>query len=454
MTLWGSDTIRDTAEAVGVLNLSKDSTTLLARDVEYRIALVVEEALKWMRKSKRTVLWTQDISNALRALDIEPLYGYESTRILKYGEASLGPGQPLFYVEDEETDLEKLINAPLPKVPREMSFTGHWLAVDGVQPTTSQNPSPNEIRGVDLVPKTGVNPALAVMAGQDSSTTKPLVKHHLSQESQLYFERVMSSCLQEDTPELRQAALASLRDDGGLSNLLPYFTQYISEKVTHAAATPNTALMTLRTMLHVTDALSRNASLNLAPYIPSLIPSILTCLVGRRLGPPNNTEHFGVRRLAASLLSHICKRYGPSSANLKPRLARSCLRALLEPKKPYGVYYGALYGLKAVGGAEVVRKLVVPNLKDFSELIEDGAGVEAGSNRAEEREEVIKAVVDALGSLLEEEVDTMMNGHSEDGLRTKLTDKIGEMLAERILAGGEAGEKLAKAVVDDSYDDL
>lgn len=451
MTLWGSDTIRDTAEAVGVLNLSKESTSLLARDVEYRIAVVVEEALKWMRKAKRTVLWTQDISNALRALDIEPLYGYESTRILKYGEASLGPGQPLFYVEDEETDLEKLINAPLPKVPREMSFTAHWLAVDGVQPTTSQNPSSTEVRGVDLVPKTGVNPALAVMAGQDSSTTKPLVKHHISQESQLYFERVMSSCLQEDQPELRQAALASLRDDGGLSNLLPYFTQYISEKVTHASATPNTALFTLDTMLSITDALTRNPSLNVSPYVPSLIPSLLTCLIGRHLGPQNNTEHFTTRRLAASLLQHICTRYGTSSVNLKPRLARSCLRALLDPKKPFGVYFGALHGLRAVGGGEIVRRLVLPNLKAFSELLDDAAIIE-GSTKAVEREEVIKAVVEALGALMEDETDVMMNGHSEEGLRTKLADKVGDMLADRILAGGEPGEKLARTVVDESYD--
>lgn len=128
MSVWNPDNIRDVAESVGIVNLNNDVTENLARDVEYRIAQVLEEALKFMRHSRRTLLTTQDISQALRVLDVEPLYGYETTRPLRFGEASLGPGQPLFYVEDEEVDFEKLINAPLPKVPREISFTGTAIA--------------------------------------------------------------------------------------------------------------------------------------------------------------------------------------------------------------------------------------------------------------------------------------------------------------------------------------
>jgi transcription initiation factor TFIID subunit 6 len=124
MSVWNPDNIRDVAESVGISFLNDEVVDNLARDVEYRISQVLEESLKFMRHGKRTVLTTQDVSNALRALDVEPLYGYESTRPLRFGEATMGPGQPLFYVEDDEVDFEKLINAPLPKIPRETSFTG------------------------------------------------------------------------------------------------------------------------------------------------------------------------------------------------------------------------------------------------------------------------------------------------------------------------------------------
>ena len=129
MAVWNPDNIKDIAESVGVANLSEEILTTLSGDVEFRLHQVLEEALRFMRHSRRNTLSTQDISQALQVLDIEPLYGYESTRPLRFGEASIGPGQPLFYVEDEEVDFEKLINAPLPKVPREISFTGKYSSL-------------------------------------------------------------------------------------------------------------------------------------------------------------------------------------------------------------------------------------------------------------------------------------------------------------------------------------
>ena len=48
----------------------------------------------------------------------------------------------IFDVEDDEVDFDDILNAPLPKVPAEVTYTAHWLAVEGVQPTIPQNPAP------------------------------------------------------------------------------------------------------------------------------------------------------------------------------------------------------------------------------------------------------------------------------------------------------------------------
>ncbi|EHY54192.1 histone H4-like TAF Taf6, SAGA complex subunit [Exophiala dermatitidis] len=444
MTLWGQDTVKDVAESVGILHLNKEVSHALCRDIEYRISLVLQEALKFMKHSKRTILWTQDIAHALRLLDVEPLYGYETTRPLKYGEASLGPGQPLFYVEDEEMDFEKLINAPLPKVPREVSFTAHWLAVEGVQPSIPQNPTSNEARNLELVPKgPNANPALAAMTGADSTTTKPQVKHILSKELQLYFEKVCSSVLDETQPEYRTAGLASLRDDPGLHQLVPYFVQFVAEKVTHNLKD----LFVLTQMMLLIDALTRNDKLNLTPYVASLVPPVLTCLTGRSLGSGiGSLDHYDLRDLAASLLGHLCRKYSKYSHNLKPRLARSLLKTFLDPKKPAGSHYGAILGLKAIGGPEVVRQLIVPNLKAFTELLEDDLQ-DQGVKKAE-AEKVVSAIFNALGTLVDDEIPLLTNGHSvesENELRKKLVDKVGPVIGNRIADSGHT--KLAKAVL-------
>ncbi|KAH0552951.1 hypothetical protein GP486_006850 [Trichoglossum hirsutum] len=308
MSYWNPDNVKDVAESVGISSLSDDVLQSLSRDVEYRLSQVLEEALKFMRHSKRTVLSTQDISLALRVLDVEPLYGYESTRPLRFGEASLGPGQPLFYVEDEEVDFEKLINAPLPKVPREISFTAHWLSVEGVQPSIPQNPSSTDSRNSDLVSKTaGANAGLASISGNDNVAVKPLVKHILSKELQIYFERISAAILDESNEDYRIAAFSSLRGDPGLHQLVPYFVQFIAEKVTHNMKN----LFVLTQMMHLTSAMLDNESLFIEPYVASVIPPILTCLIGRRLGDPSQPlAHYPLRDLAASLILILTEKFG------------------------------------------------------------------------------------------------------------------------------------------------
>ncbi|EFX02394.1 transcription initiation factor tfiid complex subunit [Grosmannia clavigera kw1407] len=413
--LWNPENVRDVAESVGVSQLADDALRCLSQDVEYRIGQVIVEALRFMRAGGRTTLTVQDMSLALRVLDVEPLYGYESTRPLRYGEASLGPGQPLFYVEDEEVEFERLVNAPLPRVPRDASLTAHWLAIEGVQPAIPQNPTTAEARSQELVPKgPGANPALAALAGNDNVGFKPAIKHIISNELVLYFDKIQAAVLDDNPDEevlrLRDAALDSVRSDPGLHQLVPYFVNFIANQITHRMDD----VFALRRTMELTSALVANPHLFLDPYASPLCAPVLTCLVARRLGglgagsgaggsgpggvgdlgsdSGHNDSHsingihatngingshtvhgllpdsivretYLLRELAASLLGQLARKFAHSNALLRPKLTRTCLKVLLEPSRPAPVLYGAVCGLAAAGGPEAVRVLVLPNLR-------------------------------------------------------------------------------------------
>lgn len=182
--------------------------------------------------------------------------------------------------------------------------------------------------------------------------------------------------------------------------------------------------------------------------IASIVPPILTCLVGRHLGSsPDPLVSYELRRLAASVLSSVSKKYSKSSHMLKPRLARTCLKHFLDPTKPLGANYGGIIGLQAIGGPEIVRALIVPNLKDYEDLVREAIDAMDETKR-NEGEMVIKALLAALLSLEDEIIGTvngLVNGHAGE-MKKELGVKIGDLFAERVLDLGKP--KLVKAIME------
>ena len=453
-SVWNPENIRDVAESMGIGSLPTEVLSHLTRDVEFRIAQVLEEALKFMRHAKRTTLFTQDISQALRVLDVEPLYGYESTRPLKFGEAPTLNGT-LYYLDDDEVDFEKLINAPPPKVPREICFTAHWLAVEGVQPSIPQNPTPSDgsRSNADLLPKgPGANAHLAATAGADNLTVKPLVKHILSRELQLYFERVCAALLDETNEGYRAAALNSIRTDPGLHQLVPYFIHWVAEKVTHNLKN----LFVLEHMILLVSALLDNVHLHVAPYVAALVPPMLTCLVGKRLGPSNTTvngvhtnddstsklpAHYHVRSLAANVLQSLTRpAFADATPSLKPRLARTLLKHLLSSTpQPLGVFFGAILGLRNVAGAEGVRVLILPNLAALEDVLKD-AMQDSDITKKVEVATVIETVIGGLEMIERERGDRTNNEMmDEDNDQAKVIEKVGNIIGRRVCEIGRPG---------------
>lgn len=327
----------------------------------------------------------------------------------------------------------------------------HWLAIEGVQPTVPQNPTSSEARSQDLLPKgPGANPALAALSGHDNPNFRPAVKHAVSQEQILFFEKVQAALL-DDNPDpevhrLRQAALAAVVAEPGTHQLMPYYVNFISNQVTHYLDD----LFVLRQMMELTSALISNEHIFIDPYASSLCAPALTCLLGRRLGSESGSdavkEQYQLREVAASLIGKIANKYCISNKLLRPKLTRSCLKAFLNPNMPPQVWYGAILGILAAGGPEAIKVLVLPNLKSFDSTMLQPLREKGEASRLD-FEMVVGGILRAAQSLSEENM--MMDGVSgdtSDREASQVKDFLGDIIGERVIR--LANHQVNQAVLD------
>jgi transcription initiation factor TFIID subunit 6 len=274
-----------------------------------------------MRHARRTTLTTSDIEQALRILNIEPLYGHSPHAPLAFRKApgiSSSSTAPVFFVEDEEVEFDRVLREDKISLPRPTRWAAHWLAVEGVQPLIPENPpaipregdsaadtSKNALTqavgaaGARLpggIPPSGSGlgvsaPAGTQMAGQGKMQQlqqQQLVKQVLSRELQLYYTRLTSSLLPATTDVAvdttkKTAALASLRHDAGLQALLPYLVRWVGEGVVAILKADEETLSdasgaTLEMYMDVIASLLENTTLFVEPYVNLYILPKMTLL--------------------------------------------------------------------------------------------------------------------------------------------------------------------------------
>lgn len=390
------ESIKIIAQTVGIEALPDEVARALAPDVEYRLREVIQDALKFARHSKRSAISTEDVNASLRLRDVEPLYGFPAgAGPVPFREV---PGQPeLFFQEQKELQLKDVLAAKLPRPPVAVNVVPHWLAVEGVQPVIPENPNPDPERARadvdagadaprardfrapvapdDVVAPVGTVPRAPRDAGDASGSqpgvvVEPTLTHELSKELQLYFDRVTATVrgggVGPEAPVLR-AALESLQTDSGIHQLVPYFVRFAQEEV----ATSLKNLPRLTAVIAAVRALVSNPHVHVELYLHQLMPSVVTCLVAKKLGgePSEQNDHCALRERAAETMALVCAKFGEQYPTIQPRITRTLVKALLDPAKPLATHYGAVVGLAALG-PRVTRLLILPHLRQVLETLE------------------------------------------------------------------------------------
>ncbi|KAK6919278.1 TATA box binding protein associated factor (TAF), histone-like fold domain [Dillenia turbinata] len=475
MSIVSKDSIEVIAQSIGINNLSSDAALELAPDVEYRMREIMQDAVKCMRHSRRTVLTVDDVDCALNLRNVEPIYGIASGDPLRFKRA-MGH-KDLYYIEDKDVDLKDIIEAPLPKAPLDAAVMCHWLAIEGVQPAIPENAP---VQGISVLKMAmelayschnGMHVQCAwficdvLLVEEDTFTvcsdtlstpeTKaeqkeeviPVdirlpVKHVLSRELQLYFEKITELTIGRSDSLLFKEGLMSLATDAGLHPLVPYFTCFIADEVSRGLG--DFAL--LFALMRVVQSLLQNPHIHIEPYVSNglldfpfsflknesfnlcnwhihvqhakediassihlalqpllhqLMPSVVTCLVAKRLGNRLADNHWELRDFTANLVASICKRFGHVSNRLQTRLTKTLLTAFLDPKKALTQHYGAIKGLAALG-PNVVRQLILPNLEPYMRLLEPELLLEKQKNEMKRHEawRVFGALLHAAGQCI------------------------------------------------------
>ncbi|KAL8261024.1 hypothetical protein R6Q59_025073 [Mikania micrantha] len=358
MSIVPKETVEVIAQSLGINNFSPDAALALAPDVEYRMREIIQEGIKCMHHSKRTTLTTDDVDSALSMRNIEPIYGFASGDPFKFKRA-LGH-KDLFYIDDKDVDFKDVIEAPLPKAPLDTSLFCHWLAIEGVQPAIPEN-APVEV--IAALPETN--------KFEQKSEDLPVdirwpVKHVLSRELQLYFNRITELAVSMPDSALFKEALVSLATDSGLHPLVPYFTCFIEDEVSRGL----NDFQLLFALMHLVWSLLQNPHIQVEPYLHQLMPPVVTCIVAKRLGNRVADNHWELRDFTAKLVATICKRFGHNYSSLQTRLTKTLLKSFLDRKRTLTQHYGAVQGLAALG-SNVVRLLLLPNLKTYLGFLEE-----------------------------------------------------------------------------------
>lgn len=381
------DSIKIMGESIGITTLNDDAATRLSEDLEYRLREVIQEAVKFMRHSKRRKLACADIDQALRVKNIEPLYGFDCTEYIPFRHTS-GGGKDIYFPDEKEVNLIDIVNSPLPRLPSEISLRAHWLCVEGIQPTIPENPPPLSLEDqkaeafATTLPSVQSSDPIShskeirfvkkAKKKEDPETfewsrLKPLQAHALSLEQQLYYKEITDACVGLTSESRCQEALSSLTTDPGLYQLLPQFTSFITEGVRVNVAQRKLAI--LKHLLKMIQALLENVSLTLEKFLHELIPAVFTCLLNKQIClRPEAEDHWSLRDLAAKILAKICKKYNNSINNIQSRITRTLSNTLNSNTHGLSVHYGALACLTELG-QEVTTSLVVPRLKQMGEFI-------------------------------------------------------------------------------------
>ncbi|CAF1381193.1 unnamed protein product [Rotaria sordida] len=350
-------------------HLSDECIKYLTLEATGVVRFLLQDALKFTRKCRRTKMIIDDFESAMKMRYLEPIVGFRLSNgnlPFKITTAVGSSHREVQCIDDHELQLDQVITAPLPKVPLDFSIRTHWLAIEGKQPTINENPeiiSKADLTADSLDPMKSLTKKRYNLDASKIKTSNP---HELSLEQQIYYKEITEACVGSEEQK-RQEAIASLTTETGLHQILPRIVLFISEGVKINLMQFNLAILIY--LMRMTSALLDNKSLYCEKYLHQLFPAIMSCILAKQLcARPDTDNHWALRDYAASRCAQMVKMFSANIHGLRNRIVRIFLRTFHSERLPLVTHYGALVGLCEMG-QETIEELVFPIIRTLGERI-------------------------------------------------------------------------------------
>lgn len=212
------------------------------------------------------------------------------------------------------------------------------------------------------------------------------------------------SALGETVDEAQvELALKVVAEVETVQPVLADFVRFIRNKV-HENARASGCTDILVNATRLLHALFCRERFGVEAYYDHLLPALLTCLLGRKLG---TGDHWGLRDLAASVLEATFQIHNEPLS--RGRTAKTLVSVLTDQHAPLESVYGAIRGLAALG-EDLFQSQVVPHVPALLR------GLEAAASACSKLDEALKELVEEkIGRLCQLLDDVATETRTEEG---------------------------------------
>ncbi|GMT35748.1 hypothetical protein PFISCL1PPCAC_27045, partial [Pristionchus fissidentatus] len=371
------DWVKRVGESMGVTNLTPNGSLYIAEQITHLIKRVVYDGHKFALHGRRCKMKSRDIEAAMDLLglpDLKPL-----GHILPEGQNLVhvpnSMGDDLYVPEEREFDLSQLAATPTPPLPVKPYIRAHWLVYNGKVPNIPENVPQGKTED-DQVDKEADDMKKAALArvrrtetaGASNSSAGTTFRHSvkeittietvqvqppqvetLSVEQQIYYKEIVEACVGQDDKKsfsFRQDALTSLEIDTGVQSLLPRISVFIFDAV--RANIAQRCLSMLIYIGRIIRSLVVNKSVQIEPSLHHLLPSLISCMIGKNLClQPDRDNHWALRDFSAKTLIVIMSKK-EKDTSLRERIVKVMKKIFMDSTSTYGQIYGTLIMINEV----------------------------------------------------------------------------------------------------------